>query len=46
VYSRFVYAPTGEPEELFTMRPDGTGDEPLVRSPDLGENEADWGVHP
>ena len=46
VYSRFVFAPTGEPEELYTMRPDGTGDEPLVRSPDLVENEADWGVHP
>ena len=46
VYSRFVFAPTGQPEELFTMRPDGTGDVPLVVSPDHAENEADWSVHP
>jgi hypothetical protein len=46
VYTRFVFAPTGQPDELFTMRPDGTGDAPLVRTPGHAENEADRGVHP
>jgi TolB protein len=46
VFTRFVFAPEGQPFGLYTMKADGSDLAPLPSTSATSGNESDWGTHP
>ena len=45
VFTRYVFAPAGQPFALYTMRTDGSDVALLASTSAMSVNEADWGRH-